>query len=69
MIQNLGYLAAGVIAMLVIIKAAPTAWTAIGLCLVLVVLVAVVASLSRDTADLVAIMRAASTLLRGSRDP
>lgn len=69
MFTNLAYLAAALGATIVIVRIAPHAATAVTLCIILIALTAVVATLSRETTDLVSTLNAATDLIHGRPEP
>jgi hypothetical protein len=68
-LKNLTYLAASLIAILVITLIAPNTAAAVALSVTLIALMAVLATLSGDPADLARIIDAVANLIRGRPDP
>jgi hypothetical protein len=65
-IQTLAYLTASVLAIAVVTKIAPTAWAAVTLNVLLIGLLAVLATLNGSTQDLIGVLDAITRLIRGS---
>lgn len=65
MISNLLYLAAAVVAAVFVFDKAPSTSAGIALCVLVIAIMAVAATLIRDTAELVQVIAAVTDLVRG----
>jgi len=69
LLTNLIYLLAALVAVVVIVIVSPNTALTVPLCLILIALMAVVATLNRSTPDLVSVLHAVTDLVRGRPRP